>query len=188
VTLDQGKLTVANCHSAVLGGKMVGEWRADFLARPPIYRGSGRIEGVSLGQVADLMQDGWVEGTGSAHYEFKSAGWNLQDVVANADLNANFAVEDAIFPHVVLTSKAGPLRVKTFGGTMVLQDENFSLQDAKLDSAAGIYTVSGTASLTGALKLKMASEGLTGYDLSGTLTRTRVSQFATASARASLKP
>jgi len=188
VTLDQGKLTVANFRAAILGGKMGGEWRADFLARPPIYRGSGNIGDITLGQISDLMQDGWVEGTGSAHYEFKSAGWGLQDVIADADVSAIFAIQAARFPHVVLTSKAGPLRVKAFSGKLILQDGKFSLQDAKLDSADGIYTVSGTASLTGALSLKMASEGPTGYDLSGTVSRTRVSQFATTSARASLKP
>ena len=188
VTLDQGKLTIANFRSTVLGGKIAGEWRADFLARPPIYRGIGNIEEILLSQVADLMQDGWVEGAGSAHFEFKTAGWKLQDVIANADLSTTFAIENARFPHVVLTGKAGPLRVKAFSGKLALQDGKFSLQDAKLDSADGIYTVSGTASLAGALRLKMASEGPTGYDLSGTFTNTRVSQFATTSARAYLKP
>jgi AsmA family/AsmA-like C-terminal region len=188
VTLDQGKLTVANFRSTVLSGKIAGEWRADFLTRPPIYRGSGNMEEISLGQISDLMQDGWVEGTGTAHYEFKTAGWGLQDIIANADLSATFAIEGASFPHVILTSKAGPLRVKTLSGKLILQDGKFSLQDAKLDSTDSVYTVSGTASLAGALSLKMASEGPTGYDLSGTLTRTRVSQFSTTSARASLKP
>jgi AsmA protein len=187
VSLDRGKLTVANFRSAVLGGKVAGGLTADFLARPPVYQGSGTAESISLNQIAGLMQDGWVEGAGSAHYEFKSAGWGLQDLVGNAELSASFIVQDAHFPHIVL-AKTGPLQVKTFIGKLILQDGEFSFQDAKLDSTDGIYTVSGTASLVGALKLKMASEGPTGYDLSGTLTRTRVSQFATTSARAFLKP
>lgn len=188
VTLDQGKLAVTNFRSVVLGGKIAGEWKADFLARPPVYRGSGVVEDISLDQVSALMHDSWVEGTGSARYEFKGEGWSLKELLANADLTANFAVENARFPHVVLSSKGGPLRATAFGGKLVLQDGNFSFQDAKLDSTNGIYTVSGTASLGGMLKLKMVSEGTSGYDLSGTLTRTRVSQLATTSARASLKP
>jgi hypothetical protein len=48
--------------------------------------------------------------------------------------------------------------------------------------------LSGTASLDGSLNLKMASEGTAGYDLSGTLMRTRVSQTTPVSTRASLKP
>ena len=89
---------------------------------------------------------------------------------------------------MVLTNKVGPLRVTAFNGNLTLQDGKFSFENAKLDSRDGIYTVSGTASLAGALKLKMVSEGTSGYDVSGTLTRTRVSQIATTSARASLKP
>jgi hypothetical protein len=175
-------------RSTILGGKIAGEWKADFTARPPIYKGSGGIEDASLDQISGLMHDAWVEGAGSAHYEFRTEGWNLQDLVGNADLTANFDLQNARFPHVVLTTKGGPLRVKAFSGNLMLKDGEFSFQDAKLNSADVIYTVSGTASLTGALKLKMASEGTAGYDLSGTLTRTRVSQLAATSARASLKP
>jgi hypothetical protein len=188
VSLDQGKLTIANFRSATLGGKIAGEWKADFLARPPVYDGRGNIEAISLDQVSGLMHDPWVEGTGSAHYEFQAAGWNLQELFANSDLSANFSIENARFPHVVLTNKVGPLRATAFSGNLTLQDGKFSFENAKLDSRDGIYTVSGTASLAGALKLKMVSEGTSGYDVSGTLTRTRVSQIATTSARASLKP
>jgi len=188
VTLDQGKLTIANFRSATLGGKVAGEWRADFLARPPVYRGSGNIEAISLDQVSGLIHDPWVEGTGSARYEFQGAGWNLRELLANSDLSANFSIENARFPHVVLTNKVGPLRVNAFSGKLTLQDGIFSFGNAQLDSRDGIYTVSGTASLAGALKLKMVSEGTFGYEISGTLTRTRVSQIATTSARASLKP
>jgi AsmA family/AsmA-like C-terminal region len=188
VIVDQGKLTVASVRSTILGGNLTGEWKADFTARPPVYGGRGRIEHVSLDQISALMHDTWVEGAGSAQYEFRTDGWNLQDLLDNADLTANFDLQDARFPHVVLTAKGGPLRVKAFSGNVTLKDGKFSFQDAKLTSADAIYTVSGTASLTGALKLKMASEGTPGYDLSGTLTRTRVSPFAATSARASLRP
>jgi uncharacterized protein involved in outer membrane biogenesis len=187
VSIDEGKLTLTNMRATVLGGRVAGEWRADFLARPPIYRGHGNIEDISLGEISDLMHDGWIEGTGSTDYEFKSAGRGLQDLIANADLNADFTLENAHFPHVVLTSKGAPLHAKTFSGKLALQDGTFSFQDAKLESPEGIYTVSGTASMSGALKLKMTNEGTSGYDLSGTLMQTRVSQMA-ASTRASLQP
>jgi len=97
-------------------------------------------------------------------------------------------LKDARFPRVVLTSKVGPLRAKSFEGELSLKEGDFSFEDAKLTAPDGIYVVSGTASLNGALKLRMVSEGLSGYDVSGTLTQTRVSQLVTTSARASLKP
>ena len=188
VSLDQGKLTLSGFRCAVVGGKINGDWKADFSSKPPVYAGSGNIDGVVLDQLSDLMRTNWIEGAGSARYEFKSEGWGLQDVIANAGLSASFAVKDGGFPRVVLTDKAGPLRVKSFEGELSLKDGDFSFEDAKLTAQDGIYTVSGTASVSGALNLKMVNEGAPGYDISGTLTRTRVSQLAATSARASLKP
>ena len=188
VLLDQGKLTVSGFHCAVVGGKINGDWKADFFAKPPVYVGNGNIEGIALDQLSDLMRNNWIEGAGSARYEFKTQGWGLQDVIANAGLSATFAVKDGRFPRVVLTTQGGPLRVKSFEGELSLKDGDISFEDAKLSAQDGIYIVSGTASVSGALNLKMVNEGAPGYDISGTLTRTRVSQLATTSARASLKP
>ncbi len=188
LSLDQGTLTLTGFRCAVVGGWVSGDWTADFSSKPPQYAGNGDIEGVALEQLSDLMRNNWIEGAGSARYEFKSEGWGLQDVIANAGLSATFALKDAGFPRVVLTSKGGPLRVKSFEGELSLKDGDFSFDDAKLTAPDGIYTVSGTASVSGALNLKMVNEGAPGYDISGTLTRTRVSQFAATSARASLKP
>jgi hypothetical protein len=188
VSLDQGKLTLSGFRCAVVGGKISGDWKADFSSKPPQYAGSGNIEGVALEQLSDLMRNNWIEGAGSARYEFKSAGWGLQDVIADAGLSATFALKDGGFPRVVLNSKAGPLRVRSFEGGLSLKDGDFSFEDAKLTAQDGIYTISGTASVRGVLNLKMVNEGAPGYDISGTLTRTRVSQLATTSARASLKP
>jgi uncharacterized protein involved in outer membrane biogenesis len=188
VSLDKGKLTLSGFHCAAVGGKISGDWKADFSSKPPVYTGNGNVEDIVLDQLSDLMRNGWIEGVGSARYEFKTQGWGLQEVISNAGLNATFALKDGRFPRVVLTSKAGPLRVKSFDGELSLKDGDFSLDDAKLIEPDGIYRVSGTASLSGELKLKMVNEGAFGYDISGTLTRTLVSQLATTSARASLKP
>lgn len=186
--LDQGKLTLSGFRCSALGGRITGEWKADFTAKPPVYAGNGSIEGVALDQISDLMRNNWIEGTGSAGYEFKTQGWSLQDLIASLDLDASFAVRDGRFPRIALTSKSGALRVKSFEGKMAFKNGDFSFEDAKLSAPEGIYTVSGTASLGGVLKLKMMNEGASGYDVSGTLTQTRISQLATTSARASLKP
>ena len=188
VSLDQGKLTVTGLHGAVLGGKVNGDWKVDFTSKPPVYVVSGSADGLALDQISDLMRKDWIEGVGSARYEVKSQGWGLQDVITNASLNATFAVKDGRFPTVSLSSKTGPLRVKSFEGELRFKDGDFSLQESKLTAPDGIYTVSGTASLSGTLKLEMVGEGAAGYEVSGSLTRTRVSQLATTSARASLKP
>lgn len=186
--LEKGKLTLANMRGDLLGGRALGDWNADFSARPPAYTGSGSFEGTSLAEVAELMHDGWIDGSGSATYRFQGSGWSFQDLLDSAELGANFTIKDGVFPHVVLTANSSPLHARTFSGRIALRDGSFSLEDAKLESATGVYNVSGTASLTGALKLKMAGENLSSYTLSGTLLSTRVSTVASASTQAELKP
>jgi len=67
-----------------------------------------------------------------------------------------------------------------------LEAGRFSFQDAQLEIPGGVYKVSGTALLDGRLDLKLAGEAPGGFNLTGTLVKTRVSPIATA--RASLKP
>jgi len=79
-----------------------------------------------------------------------------------------------------------PLRAADFSGTLRLISGEFSFQETKLTSGSEVYTVSGTASLGGALNLKAVIGNAGGYAISGTLLKTRVS--AIPSAEASLKP
>ena len=186
-TLDAGKLALANLDGEFLGGKARGNWDADFSTKPPSYSGAGVFDSVSLNETASLMSDPWISGTGSVKYHFKATGWTLQDLMDSAEVTANFAIENGDFPHVVLTSTSGPLHARAFAGDIALQKGIFSFEDTKLESAAGVYRISGTASLTGALNLKMSGESAIGYGLSGTLARTRVSQIRAVTAQAALK-
>jgi AsmA family/AsmA-like C-terminal region len=184
--LDGGEVTLENLGGEILGGKTSADWKANFLRRPPVYSGSGRFEGVSLAEVAELIDDRWIEGDGGAEYQFHSAGQTLDDLVNSAELTANFKVTDGIFPHVVLTSDSGPLRASSFYGNLHLQAGEFSFDDARLESADGVYTLRGTALLDGTLDLKIAGQKAGGFNLTGTLVKTRVSPIQTA--QASLKP
>jgi hypothetical protein len=184
--LDQGRISFSDLSGEILEGTVSGDWEANFNVNPPRYRGSGALDGISLGEVSALMRDGWIDGTGEAQYEFTAAGGNLRDLVNSADLGADFSVSDGIFPHVVLTSQSGPLRASRFSGSVRMHEGELLFHDAKLDTAHGVYTLSGTASLTGDLNLKVATEGTSGFLVSGTVVETRVSTNPTTAA--SLKP
>jgi hypothetical protein len=184
--LDEGRITLSGVSGEVLEGVVSGKWEANFNENPPRYRGSGGLDGISLAEVSELMHDGWIDGTGEAHYEFTAAGSNLRSLLDSADLNADFSVSEGIFPHVVLTSESGPLRASTFSGGVRMHEGELLFHDAKLDTAHGVYIVSGTASLAGDLNLKMATEGTPGFLVSGTVIETRVSANPTTAA--SLKP
>jgi hypothetical protein len=107
-------------------------------------------------------------------------------VLDSASLNGDFSISDATFPHIVLTSRSGPLQAETFSGSVQLHEGEFSFDSAKLETENGVYNVSGTASSAGALNLKLIGEASSGFTLSGTVLETRVSANSTTAA--SLKP
>jgi len=110
----------------------------------------------------------------------------VQDLLDSAELKARFTVDGGAFPHIVFTSRSGPLHAAEFSGELRLQKGIFLFNDASLESTAGVYRVSGTAALTGALDLKISSESAAGYNVTGTLVKIRVTSIPTAEAE--LKP
>jgi hypothetical protein len=188
VALDEGTLALTNMRGQALGGRAQGDWKADFRVRPPVYSGNGSFEGASLTEVADLMQNDWIAGTGSAKYQFNGAGWSIQDLLQSARLGASFTLSYPEFPHVVLPNKSGPLRASELSGNIILQDAKFSFRDAKIMTPADVYKLSGTVSLTGTLNLKISDDSVAAYGLSGTLARTRVIPIVNTATQAALKP
>jgi hypothetical protein len=184
--LDGGEVTLERLQGELLGGKATGEVKADFARRPPVYSGSGDLKDVSLAPVAELMHDLWIDGTGNAHLELTTAGQTVEDLLHSASLRADFLVSKAVFPHVVLTAESGPLHATRFSGMLRLDAGQFSFEDAQLEVPTSVYKVSGTALLDGRLDLKLAGETPGGFNVTGTLLKTRVSPIPTA--QASLKP
>jgi hypothetical protein len=184
--LNAGEVTLTDLQGDILDGHANGDWKADFSKKPPEYNGNGSLQGVELAQVADLMHDGWIEGDAAATYEISAKGWTLQDLLDSADMKATFTVHDGGFPHIAFSSRSGPLHAAEFSGELRLHDGKFSFEDANLESSSGVYKVSGTALLTGALDLKLSGESASGYNVTGTLLKTRVTSIPTAEAE--LKP
>ena len=70
---------------------------------------------------------------------------------------------------------------------LFLNDGKFEIQEGKLETPTGIYQVSGTASLTRVLNLKLTREGGPGFNITGTLMEPHVSPILTPETRAALK-
>jgi hypothetical protein len=184
--LDAGRVSLSGFRGDFLEGTATGNWEANFASKPPQHRGSGTFVGLSLDGVAALMNNKWIEGVASAEYDFTAYGGSLQDVLASADLSARFTARQTTFPRVVLTRESIPLRADEFSGHLRLSDGTFSLDEAKLVRGNEVYTMSGTASTAGTLNLKAASDTASGFIVTGTWLKTRVS--AIPNAEASLKP
>lgn len=181
---NSGELTLSNMRADLLGGRASGEWAADFSSQPPQYRGTGSLKAASLVALAGLMRDSWIDGTGSIDYDFHASGGNLPDVLASADATAAFRIAPGTFSHVVLPLASEPLRAESFSGNLQFEDGKFTFRDAKLKTSSSVYKLSGTASLNGEVSLKMT--GVTGYNITGTFLKTRVTTIPVA--QAALKP
>jgi hypothetical protein len=179
---------VSDLRGDVLGGKHVGEWEADFTAKPPEYSGSGTLERVSLDQLSASMNDDWITGSATATYRVKTSGLDAAELFASAVSTLNFDARDGVLQHIALADGTGPLQMRHLAALLSLQDGKFDIQEGKLDTPTGIFQVSGTASLTRVLNLKLTHEGAPGFNVTGTLTEPHVSPIVSPETQAALKP
>jgi uncharacterized protein involved in outer membrane biogenesis len=187
ITLENGTV-IADLRADMLGGRHVGQWKANFLAKPPEYTGSGKVDHFALGQLAETMRDGWVTGTATASYQAKASGLSATDLFSSANATLQVEAHDGIFPHIELSEQAGPLHLRHLGATLVLHDRTFEIHEGKLETTNGTYQLSGTASLGQTLDLKLARSGATGFNITGTLTRPKVAASTIQETEAVLKP
>lgn len=174
IALDEGQLRVSDLHGDILGGKHEGEWQADFTVKPPVYKGSGTLDHVSLPEVARAMHDGWVTGTASARYRLTSAGLSTRELLDSADATLIIDVHDGSLSHISLASGTGPLQVRRLQAQIILQDGKFKIREGKLESPGSIYQLSGSASLGQILDVKLVRDSSHGFSITGTVAEPRV--------------
>ena len=188
VELEQGHLQLSKLRAEVLGGQHTGEWQVDFTVNPPACRGTGTLEKVALAQLADAMHDAWITGTASVQYRASTLGWTKADLLSHADAGFQIEARESSLPHLTLAGESSPLRVNRFTGQLLLRAGKFEIEPGKLQTPGGIYQVSGTASLSRVLDIKLAREGARGFNVTGTLNQPHVTLSATPETQAALKP
>jgi hypothetical protein len=177
VRLDAGKLKVSDLYGELLGGTHRGEWEADFTSKPPAYTGGGTFAGVSMGQLADSMNDSWVDGVGEGKYQIKASGVSSEDFWGSADSVLQFEIRDGLLPHLVLGRDEEALRIDRFQGRAQLVSGVVAVKDAVLDSGDGAFQVDGTVSLSREVNFSMrpapqanpSSAAARAYTITGTL-------------------
>ena len=183
--LRERRLRLFDVRAETLGGKLRAEWSADFSGETPSYSGSGTLEHVALPQVAALTHDAWATGTGSGRFKLEMAGWNSAELAQSAQGTLDFDWQNGALPHVTLNDDGVPLRLKRFTGRALLRDLRLKFQQSKIETADGIYLVSGTAS-PGRLEVKLTDRNSHGYGVSGTLEKPRVTALTAAETQAAL--
>ena len=196
VSLDAGKIRVSDLRGQLLCGTHRGDWQADFTHKPPVYSGSGTLTRVSMGCIADSMNDPWIAGLADGKYQLTASGLSAEDFWRSADATVQFEVRDGVLPHLSLASDNDPLKITLFEGRAHLREGMIEIKDATLDSPDGAFRLSGTASLTRELDFKLSpdwpvdSEAPTphAYTITGTLAQPQAALVSGAETQAKLKP
>jgi hypothetical protein len=187
VTVEDGKVNIANLRAEALGGKLTGELRADFTGAQPTFAGEGRVEQASVAALAAVTHDTWGTGRISAAYSFAMAGTTAAQLRSSASGRMDFTWLGGTVSRIALGGNAAPLRVQDFRGQVTLRDGVLTFVPSKLQSASGIYTVSGTASLDRRLGLVLARGKTAAFQITGTLDKPRVVTSPAPATRAALK-
>jgi len=116
------------------------------------------------------------------------AGLSSQELLDSATGTFEFDASEGELRHIVLSDGGGPLQMHRLTARLLLDKGSFAIEDGKLETASEMFRISGTASLTQMLNLKLIGEGSSGFNIVGPLARPRVSPFAAQETRAALKP
>jgi hypothetical protein len=188
VELEQGRLQLSDLRGDLMGGRHTGKWRVDFTVNPPAYHGTGTLEKVVLGQIAEAMHDEWITGTANVEYRADTLGWTKAELLSHADAGFRVEARDGSLPHLVLAGESSPLRINRFVGRLFLRAGKFEIDQGKLQTPGGIYQLSGTASMGRVLDFKLTRDGARALNITGTVNQPHVTVSTTPETQAALKP
>jgi hypothetical protein len=178
VALNNGNLRISALDADFSGGKYHGEWQADFSAKLPVCKGSGKFSDVSLAELAEAMNDDWMAGQADGSYEI--SGKCPAGFWQSAQGTIRVESGDAFFPHVSMAGHEDGLRASQFSAEASLNGGTIEIEDANLETSDANYAVQGTATLTRELELRLTRTGGAGYAISGTLAEPRVTSMSEA--------
>ncbi len=194
ISLERGKLRISGLRSNLLGGTCRGDWTGDFTAKPPVYAGSGTVNGISLEQVASAMHDPWISGAANGSYQLRATGLSLAAFRQSAEGVLEFDLRDGVLSHIFLNGDGEPLRITRWQGNARVRGGNFEIEKGNLVSPTGVYGVDGTASWARELNVKLApapemkAAGSLLYSVTGTVAEPQISVTSAPETRAQLKP
>ena len=187
ISIAPGSAAITDFHASLLSGSYEGEITLASDGEKPSFHSKGQFDHVSMSDMAALMKDGWATGTLSLTYEGTAAGWRAGDLLSSAKAKADFDWRNGSLPHVTLASEHQPLAIQRFGGALQLKNGSLTVSEGKLQNRAGIYQISGTASLTRDLKMTMTRDSGSAFSVTGTLARPKIVPVETPARQASLR-
>ncbi len=187
ISISPDSAAITDFHASVFGGTYQGEFTLNNEKNQPVFKSKGQFDHVSMADLASLMKDGWATGTIAVSYEGSAAGWQASDLLKSTSASANFDWRNGSLPHITLASEHQPLAIQRFEGELQLKEGELSISEGKLQNHAGIYQISGTASLARDLKMTLTRDSGSAYSVTGTLARPKVVPVEGAAKQASLR-
>ena len=138
-------------------------------------------------QLARLMHDPWATGSVMAEYDAALRGWTATELIRNATGSARFSWQNGSLNRALLPGTTVPLRVRRFAGMLSVRDSRVTIPEARLESPAGEFTVSGSASFSRQLDLRVARGASRAFAVTGTLAQPQVSAIALPQTEAALR-
>ena len=172
--LARGKIEMPNLRAALLQGSFQGKWMVDASGSSPIYRGSGSLQNISLGQVGAVMGDGWISGNGEGSLDLTTSGEGVDDLIENVDARLQFTMRDGSLSHMQMPGMRSPLSVHRFVGELHAKKGAWTLSNATLESRDGLYQVNGTAERGTGLNFVLTRSDQRTWNLTGTLAKPRL--------------
>ncbi len=173
VDLDRGRITLTGLQGQVFDGMHRGDWTIDATSQPFRYQSKGSLQGVSLAQISALMNDAWVTGAADGKYDLASTGNSIADLVAHAEGDVQFSMENGTLKNVELSSGVKPFPVHRFSGELKVKKGSWELRAGRLESRNGIYQVSGNAASSGNLDFVFVRGDEQKWNVTGTLAKPR---------------
>ncbi|MGI9104506.1 MAG: AsmA family protein [Terriglobales bacterium] len=186
--LEHSVLTIGNLRGDVAGGSATAELRADFSGAAPVYRLRGSLRQASVASAAAVVHENWGTGRANAKFEVAANGWNAEQLRASAAGSVVFDWSNGSLARLTLNGAPPPLKITQFHGELSLRDGQFTFSASKMETPAGIYVVSGTASLDRELELRLARGKTQIIDVTGTLDNPHATAVTIPATQAALKP
>src|SRR5262249_49562327 len=145
------------------------------------------IQHIALERLAEAMHDEWVTGTASGSYEISGSGTSQEQFSSSLQGSMQIDARNTTLLHISLTSDSDPLSAHHFAGKILFRGGRLDLREGKLETAGGIYQVSGTAQRGLGMNIQMLRDGVHGYSITGSLAAPRVAPTRPQETQAALK-
>jgi AsmA-like protein len=187
LALDRGRITLSALHAQMFQGTHQGNWVIDVSAQPFHYQAAGTLQNVSLADVSLAINDAWATGTADARFNLTSSGNNFLDLLAHAEGELKFAMQNGTLARVELPGAAKPFPVHLFAARLQVIDGAWKMSAGRLENRDGIYQVSGQVSGSG-LDLVLTRSDEQTWNVTGTLLRPHAALVNRTQAKSATKP